>query len=501
MSFSFIFMGSCPLSLTVLRCLWAQGFQPSAVFTAPPKPKGRKQDITKTPVHEFIDTYNTLGKSAMKNPGNFSPIDVFTPETLSLKKDPSGAPFYYQEVMKKNPKIFLVASYGLLLPQAFLDLAPMGALNVHPSLLPQYRGSSPVPYGLMFGDTPAFSLMKMVKEMDAGPVFHQEIFPHENKAQNPQELEEYLGAATVFPSMEDRKDEQNSWLSLGLPLKEKCHYFSPEEWEKISQNPKEVLGMQNLSCHGPYKSSMVLPRGLNTFMMSQFLAHRAGTALVPYFHLLKEKETLPVLKNQNHEIMTLAPKLTKDQGALIWTQDALTIERKTLALNPWPKTWAFWIKRNTHYLSLENPKEDFSKDNEKNVLKLIFSSGISLNKEEIRHLWLASEGSDLDLEVQWKRCQNHGEYSSEKDPRAIPLGALVSLGALWKNPHIQEENKKDSTETIPLDLLQQKASFGILCKNHSFFVPLELCVPGKKPMTAKAFSLGYHEGFYSDFCK
>lgn len=82
------------------------------------------------------------------------------------------------ELKKQYPKAFgVLASFGVMIPTDLLELfEPEGILNLHPSLLPKYRGPSPIETGILEGDTEfGFSIMKLVKEMDAGPIYYQEV--------------------------------------------------------------------------------------------------------------------------------------------------------------------------------------------------------------------------------------------------------------------------------------------------------------------------------------
>lgn len=81
------------------------------------------------------------------------------------------------ELKRKHPAAFgILASYGILIKKDLLDLfEPEGILNLHPSLLPKYRGASPIESAILAGDTDfSYSIMKLVRKMDAGPIYHQE---------------------------------------------------------------------------------------------------------------------------------------------------------------------------------------------------------------------------------------------------------------------------------------------------------------------------------------
>lgn len=85
------------------------------------------------------------------------------------------------ELKQANPDLYgVLASFGVLIRQNLLDLfEPEGILNLHPSLLPKYRGASPIESAILAGDTDfSYSIMKLVKKMDAGPIYHQATLEH-----------------------------------------------------------------------------------------------------------------------------------------------------------------------------------------------------------------------------------------------------------------------------------------------------------------------------------
>lgn len=83
------------------------------------------------------------------------------------------------KIKRSDPEVYgILASFGVLIKQDLLELfEPEGILNLHPSLLPQYRGASPIESAILAGDNEfSYSIMKLVKKMDAGPIYHQETF-------------------------------------------------------------------------------------------------------------------------------------------------------------------------------------------------------------------------------------------------------------------------------------------------------------------------------------
>lgn len=151
MPYSLVFFGTQTFAATILQGLVNDpDFQVRLVITQPDRPVGRKKIITPPPVKVLAQS---LG------------IPVLQPETL---KD-FAIPIDFQ------PDCGVVAQYGKIIPQRLLDWPTHGLINTHTSLLPKYRGASPVQAALLHGDTETgITIMKMDAGMDTGPILLQE---------------------------------------------------------------------------------------------------------------------------------------------------------------------------------------------------------------------------------------------------------------------------------------------------------------------------------------
>jgi methionyl-tRNA formyltransferase len=151
------FMGSPACAVPVLERLHTSSHEIICVYTQPPRKSGRKGALQPTAVHEFA-----LEKG----------LPVRTP--LSLKKDAQAR----ADFMALDCDAAVVAGYGMMLPGPVLEGPRFGCLNVHPSLLPRWRGTSPVQYALWQGDAQTgVSIIRLVDKMDAGPILAQEKHP------------------------------------------------------------------------------------------------------------------------------------------------------------------------------------------------------------------------------------------------------------------------------------------------------------------------------------
>ena len=145
-----IFMGTPEFAVPALRALADAGHDIAAVYTQPPRPGGRRgKQLVQTPVHAQGDA---LG------------FEVRHP--ASLRSPEEKAAF-----AALGADIAVVAAYGLILPQAVLDGAKMGCINIHASLLPRWRGAAPIQRAILAGDSETgVTIMQMEAGLDTGPM-------------------------------------------------------------------------------------------------------------------------------------------------------------------------------------------------------------------------------------------------------------------------------------------------------------------------------------------
>ena len=148
-----VFMGTPEFSVPTLSELIANGHEVVAVYTQPPRPAGRGKKLTPSPVHQCAVDYG---------------IEVFTPQNFKAEED--RAVF-----ASHNADVAIVVAYGLILPQAILDMPTYGCLNIHASLLPRWRGAAPIQRAIMAGDSQTgVQIMQMEKGLDTGPILLSE---------------------------------------------------------------------------------------------------------------------------------------------------------------------------------------------------------------------------------------------------------------------------------------------------------------------------------------
>ena len=148
-----VFMGTPDIAATCLKRILADGFEVVGVYTQPDRPKGRGMKMIFSPVKEVA-----IAKG----------IPVLQPENFRAEEDVDA-------LRELKPDVIAVVAYGRILPQRVLDIPTCGCINIHASLLPQYRGSAPYQWAVLDGcKETGVSAQHMVREMDAGDVIDVE---------------------------------------------------------------------------------------------------------------------------------------------------------------------------------------------------------------------------------------------------------------------------------------------------------------------------------------
>lgn len=150
--YKFVFFGTPDLAVNVLDALERAGLVPAVVVTAPDRQRGRGQEMSPSPVAAWAAARD---------------IETLKPSTL---KDPQAL----SELSNTEWDFFVVAMYNAIIPARVLELPRKGCLNVHPSLLPKFRGPSPILSAILADErTTGISIMLLDAEMDHGPILAQ----------------------------------------------------------------------------------------------------------------------------------------------------------------------------------------------------------------------------------------------------------------------------------------------------------------------------------------
>lgn len=151
-----LFMGTSEFAIPALKTLIAHQFEVIAVVTQPDRPSGRGKKLRPPPVKQIATEYN---------------LTVFQPEKVRK-------PEFVETLIQLAPDVIIVAAFGQLLPQTVLDIPPCGVINLHPSLLPKYRGAAPIQWALINGEKETgITLMLLDAGEDTGDIICMERIP------------------------------------------------------------------------------------------------------------------------------------------------------------------------------------------------------------------------------------------------------------------------------------------------------------------------------------
>ena len=143
-------MGTPMFAVPILKSLYQNGYDISAVYTQPPQKSHRGQKINKSPIQGISETLN---------------LEFRSPDTLKNNKDE------YNFIKKLDVDLAIVVAYGQIIPKEYLSLTKKGFINIHGSILPKWRGAAPIQRSIMNLDVETgISIMKIIEELDSGPV-------------------------------------------------------------------------------------------------------------------------------------------------------------------------------------------------------------------------------------------------------------------------------------------------------------------------------------------
>jgi methionyl-tRNA formyltransferase len=185
-----VFMGTPNFAVPILKNIYQNGFEVSAVYTQQPKKSNRGQKISKSPIHILAETLN---------------LDIRTPSSLKDNDEE------YEHLKKINFDLAIIVAYGQLIPKKYLDLNEKTFINLHASILPKWRGAAPIQRSIMNLDKETgISVMKINDKLDSGDVceiFKLKILDNEN-AQNLSERLSILASEKILNIIDDISDDK-----------------------------------------------------------------------------------------------------------------------------------------------------------------------------------------------------------------------------------------------------------------------------------------------------
>ncbi|MDO4226362.1 methionyl-tRNA formyltransferase [Neisseria sp.] len=183
-----IFAGTPDFAASALKAIAAAGFEIPLVLTQPDRPKGRGMQLQASPVKQAAEA---LGLTVAQPP--------------SLRNEEA------QELLRKqHADVMVVAAYGLILPQAVLDIPQHGCLNIHASLLPRWRGAAPIQRAIEAGDAETgVCIMQMDAGLDTGNVVseHRYAIKTADTAQNVHDALAEIGAQAIVADLQRLRQE------------------------------------------------------------------------------------------------------------------------------------------------------------------------------------------------------------------------------------------------------------------------------------------------------
>ncbi len=224
-----IFFGTPEFAVSILQTVIDMECNVVAVVSQPDRPVGRKHILTPTPVHTLAEKYQ---------------IPCLQPEKLTENVD---------MILEYQPDLILTCAYGQFVPSKILKYPKLGCINIHPSLLPKYRGGAPIHHAIMAGEKQTgVSIMEMVKKMDAGKVYAQvtlDIGEDETQAELSQRLND-AACQLLKDSLQDyidgklpgvEQDEDQVIIGNNISREEEEVHFSLEDIDEIYDHIRGLI--------------------------------------------------------------------------------------------------------------------------------------------------------------------------------------------------------------------------------------------------------------------
>ncbi len=223
-----VFFGTDQFSVPSLRALIEKKIEVAAVVTKPDAASGRGKKLIKPPVAEMAEQNGIM---------------VFQPEKLDEK--------FIGQLKQIGADIGVLVSYGKILPKEIIDIFPHGIVNVHPSLLPKYRGPSPIESAILNGDTETgVSLMKLDSGMDSGSVYLQESVNLNNTETRPEAYRDLseLGAKMLTENLDDivsgrlnPKEQNDDDVSISKLISKADGFLDKEKLNQPAENIERMV--------------------------------------------------------------------------------------------------------------------------------------------------------------------------------------------------------------------------------------------------------------------
>ena len=238
-----IFAGTPNFALVALKKLYQSSHQVVAVYTQPDRQKGRGLHLMPSPIKEFALNVQ---------------IPVCQPTSLKDKAE-------QQHLADWNADVMVVAAYGMLLPEAILSIPRYGCINIHPSLLPKFRGAAPIQRTIFSGDTiSGVTIMQMDAGLDTGPILLQRNYTLDDNetSHTLQDKMAELGAECLVETLTLLEKNQLTPKPQDSHYATYAHKITKEE-AKINWNDKAMALERKVRAFNPWPVAYCVWQGEN----------------------------------------------------------------------------------------------------------------------------------------------------------------------------------------------------------------------------------------------
>ena len=221
-----LFMGTPDFAKESLENLYDSGYEICGVVTTPDRPSGRGMKLVASPVKEYAISKN---------------LKVFQPEKVTNNTE------FKNEIKELKPDLVCVVSYGVILPKSFLKIPKLGCINVHPSMLPKYRGPAPIQWSILNGDKiTGVTIMYLNEQMDAGDIIMQEEVEIEEDETTGDLWDRLSGIGARLLLKSIKQIEENKANRIKQPEEYTLAPMLNKEMSKIDWNLKTSIEIKNL---------------------------------------------------------------------------------------------------------------------------------------------------------------------------------------------------------------------------------------------------------------